>query len=396
VPDYQKWGQVGGNSRDHTYRQVPQDMLVPLPPYDPAHRDATKNVYMVDSLGTYATGEGEGSHPGMDIAVPIGTPVLAVANGFVTKVGNDVGGYGIYVITRHPNVPDPDHPGKTTTLHSIYAHLSAALVAEGETVQKGQQIAESGMTGNASGPHLHWQMDQDSAPWHPYWPFTSAEAKQAGMNFNQAVDAGLHRERGLQYTVHPMLYVQAYGNATTVVQATTTPEKRPAPRKVLTIGERREQRLAKLAASKAVTVALLSPEEQQQAATASANSSSVEAASSISSVASVPVAAALIPIAAVRFQNDRSFGADREWKTVTITLLDDHGDPIVNPKIDRPLALRTAYGQAEFKPATLSAKDFQNGTARFQVLPHGKTTVVIRIEPGGWMSEQPMQFVSQN
>jgi hypothetical protein len=45
----------------------------------------------------------------MDLVAAIGTPVHAVANGIVTVIDNDAGGYGNYIVIKHPNVPDPDN-----------------------------------------------------------------------------------------------------------------------------------------------------------------------------------------------------------------------------------------------------------------------------------------------
>ena len=94
-------------------------------------------------------------------------------------------------------------------MYSIYSHLNAIYVENGAIVAKGEYIADSGQTGFASGPHLHFQIDREEAPWHPYWPFTSAEAQKEGLSITSAVDAGLFQARGYLYTVNPMLYVQA-------------------------------------------------------------------------------------------------------------------------------------------------------------------------------------------
>ena len=103
VPDYEKWAQYGGNAEEHFYREVPKDALVPLPPYDSAalrRHDHEDGVYSVGNAGSYDTGaEGEGSHPGVDIRVPEGTPVRSIANGIVTSVREDIGGFGKLVVT---------------------------------------------------------------------------------------------------------------------------------------------------------------------------------------------------------------------------------------------------------------------------------------------------------
>jgi murein DD-endopeptidase MepM/ murein hydrolase activator NlpD len=87
-------------------------------------------------------------HHGVDFAAPPGTPVAAVADGRVTHAGWH-GGYGRYVKIRHDGV-----------FGSGYAHLSriAAEIRPGAVVQKGQVIGYVGSTGQATGPHLHFEM----------------------------------------------------------------------------------------------------------------------------------------------------------------------------------------------------------------------------------------------
>ncbi|WP_405774579.1 transglycosylase family protein [Streptomyces sp. NBC_00859] len=86
-----------------------------------------------------------GHHTGIDFPVATGTSVKAVAAGRVVAAGWG-GAYGYQVVIRHAN-------GKYTQ----YAHLSALTVRTGQNVQQGQRIARSGSTGNATGPHLHFE-----------------------------------------------------------------------------------------------------------------------------------------------------------------------------------------------------------------------------------------------
>lgn len=85
-------------------------------------------------------------HEGMDIAGPVGSSVFAADAGVVTEAGATSNGYGIAVRIDHGD-------GRTT----YYAHNSKVLVKVGDTVYRGQQIAESGNTGNSTGPHLHFE-----------------------------------------------------------------------------------------------------------------------------------------------------------------------------------------------------------------------------------------------
>lgn len=84
------------------------------------------------------------NHTGIDIAVPLGTPVLAAEDGVVLSSGWRNGGYGYCVTISH---------GSITTL---YAHNSVLQVSAGQTVKRGQQIALAGSTGNSTGPHIHF------------------------------------------------------------------------------------------------------------------------------------------------------------------------------------------------------------------------------------------------
>jgi murein DD-endopeptidase MepM/ murein hydrolase activator NlpD len=93
----------------------------------------------------------KGYHTGVDFAVPTGTDIIAVADG---KIENATWGasYGTQLVQ------------KVEGGWVIYAHLSKALVKPGDKVKKGQHIAESGNTGNSTGPHLHFEM-RDNIRW---------------------------------------------------------------------------------------------------------------------------------------------------------------------------------------------------------------------------------------
>ncbi len=89
------------------------------------------------------------SHEGLDISVPTGTPVRATAAGVVSSVRHDPGfGWVVRI----------DHGRRIMTL---YAHLSRALVRKGQTVRRGQVIAESGRSGRVTAPHLHYEVRVD-------------------------------------------------------------------------------------------------------------------------------------------------------------------------------------------------------------------------------------------
>jgi murein DD-endopeptidase MepM/ murein hydrolase activator NlpD len=90
-------------------------------------------------------GEARAPHSGMDIAVPEGTPVQAPAPGVVTFARPDLYLTGGTVLIDHGY-----------GLTSNFLHLSRLDVKVGDTVQRSQVIGAAGMTGRATGPHVHW------------------------------------------------------------------------------------------------------------------------------------------------------------------------------------------------------------------------------------------------
>ncbi len=390
VPDYEKWSRFGGNVRDNTYRQVPQDYLIPLPTYGNLTGNVTlQRVYQVDNLGTYEHGTGHGSHPGIDIAVPEGTPVLAIANGIVERADYDAGGYGNFIVLKHPNVPDPSDASKKTTLYSIYAHLSATGVQKGDIVRKGEEIGASGSTGFATGPHLHFQMDREEAPWHPYWPFTGTEAREAGLSMTQAVNSGLHRERGLEYTVNPMLFVQSYQNGAPA-QTVAARSSSSLPRRK-TAADRRQERLARRAVTTVATIAVAAPATSAPVVVHAAASSSVISSEQASSAAPVAAPSSNSNVASIEFRHDGSFGPERKWVMITLYAFDKDGKQLTSVSFDRTIVLRTAYGKAEFRPAELRPSDFIGGKAVVEMLPLSNSTVVLQAMPMNSLSE-PMKY----
>ncbi len=93
-------------------------------------------------------------HAGTDIGAAQGTPVLAAQAGTVVSA-DYAGGYGLMVVL--------DHKVEGTELQSRYAHLSDILVEPGKSVKKGDVIGLVGSTGNSTGPHLHFEMAQNTA-----------------------------------------------------------------------------------------------------------------------------------------------------------------------------------------------------------------------------------------
>lgn len=100
-------------------------------------------------------------HSGIDIAAPYGTPIYAGEGGTVTYSGW-YSGYGKCVIIQH-----------ASGLKTLYAHASALFVVEGQTVTQGEYIADVGMTGIATGYHLHFEVISGTSRLNPinYLPY---------------------------------------------------------------------------------------------------------------------------------------------------------------------------------------------------------------------------------
>ena len=93
-----------------------------------------------------------GGHQGIDFLPGAGTPVLAIADGVVTEVGNPEGALGVHVTIQHTIDGE--------TVFSTYGHMAmgSMSLSVGQAVLRGQQLGRVGATGVATGPHLHFQI----------------------------------------------------------------------------------------------------------------------------------------------------------------------------------------------------------------------------------------------
>lgn len=108
------------------------------------------NGYIWPTRGTLTSGYGwrwGRMHRGIDVAGPVGTPIVSAAPGVVERAGWNSGGYGNLVEVRHAD-------GSMTR----YAHNSRIVVRPGQRVAQGQHIADMGSTGYSTGPHLHFEV----------------------------------------------------------------------------------------------------------------------------------------------------------------------------------------------------------------------------------------------
>jgi len=94
-------------------------------------------------------------HEGMDISNRTGTPVIAPADGIVSDIGSDWGNGKILVISHGFGMV------------SRYAHLNKVMVKVGQRVKRGDRIAEVGMSGRTTGPHLHYEVRLNGIPANP-------------------------------------------------------------------------------------------------------------------------------------------------------------------------------------------------------------------------------------
>lgn len=96
-----------------------------------------------------------GRHKGIDLPAPMHTDIYAALDGIVVYAGK-ARGYG--------NLVEIDHGHGVTT---VYGHESVTLVHEGDIVHRGEKIAEVGRAGNATGPHLHFELRVDGLQQNP-------------------------------------------------------------------------------------------------------------------------------------------------------------------------------------------------------------------------------------
>jgi LysM repeat protein len=105
--------------------------------------------YYIKPFASGRKTQGIHGYNAVDYGMPVGTALYASAEGtvIIAKNAGWNGGYGQYVVIKHPN-----------NTQTLYAHMSRVSVSVGQTVKKGQTIGLSGNTGRSTGPHLHFEI----------------------------------------------------------------------------------------------------------------------------------------------------------------------------------------------------------------------------------------------
>jgi lipoprotein NlpD len=124
-------------------------------PAKPGERDPDAIDFMWPAKGRVLTGFSEPTSKGVDIGGRIGDPVVASAQGRVMYTGTGIRGYGKLIVIKHDN-----------GFNSVYAHNREILVKEGQTVARGQKIAELGDS-DADAPKLHFEIRKSGKPVDP-------------------------------------------------------------------------------------------------------------------------------------------------------------------------------------------------------------------------------------
>jgi murein DD-endopeptidase MepM/ murein hydrolase activator NlpD len=349
----------------------PEQLLIPSSslnwskPEDRAIRNA-QVTYSVPYMGSYRLNgkEYDGSHLAVDIKIPLGTPIFAIGNGVVTKVSQSDAGFGKHIVIRHDEFPSIDNANIKTTYFSSYSHLSNTLVVAGDIVSKGQKIGESGDSGTATTPHVHFQIDNDSVAWHPYWPFTSQEASNAGLSFFEALNAGLGKEAGIAATVNPLAYVQKYKSG-----STSSDSNNDAP---VNSNESTEPNNDEL------------PPVNND--TTEDSNEETEVVDEVPVIEEEPVVVEVTDVtklpSKLELNYDKAFAVNSPL-LVKVVALDEAGKIIDKVAAELDLYIKVENGSAKLDKTFLTAADFHNGIAEFRVTPQGEFGLKISVEGNG-------------
>jgi hypothetical protein len=365
------WVALSADEWDMSYSQMPLSKIKTIPKYEPQklrlstdtltwgdpQDDAIRNAkitYSVPYMGNYRLDgkEYSGSHLAVDIKVPSGTPVYAIGNGIITKTSEQLYGFGKHVVIEHKDFPSYDNANTKTTYHSSYSHLKSINVTENSVVHKGDIIGYIGSTGISSTPHLHFQIDNSSAPWHPFWPFTSKEASDAGLSFTGAVNEGLNQDIAIANTINPMLYVQKYQDGT-VVEDTPTP----------------------------------TPTTTTTTTSTPTTTSTTPTTTSSDTTTSNDFTENFVSFEIITGGDTITEGEDKE---IQIKAINIHRNIVSDYNPESPVKIEVIMGSAAISHRRLTASDFENGIATITLTPSNSSPVKFHLKTDNLIKESPV------
>lgn len=155
-------GQAGLTASTLTARRIQREISIPS-------RSPLDSVRLTSDFGmrTHPVLGQRRGHKGVDLGAPTGTPIVATADGLISRA-SWFSSYGLFVSIEHGG-----------DLQTRYAHMSRLNVAEGQRVRKGEVIGFVGSTGRSTGPHLHYEVRIDGKAVNPV-PYMQAGAMVPG------------------------------------------------------------------------------------------------------------------------------------------------------------------------------------------------------------------------
>ncbi|WP_239331694.1 M23 family metallopeptidase [Frankia sp. CiP3] len=154
APSASSWSAPGTPPQD----DPPAPGAAPRSPQPPAAADTVESGWVPPVIGTISRGfnptTGSERHLGLDIAAPLGTPIMAAAAGYVLYAG-PASGFGNEIVLQHGD-----------GVETVYGHMRVFMI-RGGTVAAGQQIALVGNEGHSTGPHLHFEVHVGDRPVDP-------------------------------------------------------------------------------------------------------------------------------------------------------------------------------------------------------------------------------------
>lgn len=212
------------DQRKQNYNKIESKYFIKIPKYNPEifwknledlkpwtseywETVTQRLIYTIPYMSTYKFDYKEytWSHTWIDIIAPKWTPIKSIANWVVVETIYSSANFWNYVVIRHDNVPLPNWD--FSNIYSLYGHMNEIYVKEGEKLNKWFVIWEVWSTGISTADHLHFQIDLESAPFKPYWPFSWKDMKKAWVDFFDAVNVGLWKENWIKYTLNPLKFV---------------------------------------------------------------------------------------------------------------------------------------------------------------------------------------------